>query len=59
VCCGNQAQGETDWLTKIRREFKEHQSVDKKDFGAIEHLLRMGTRKLELYSSPGIKNISA
>ncbi|KAF7513735.1 hypothetical protein GJ744_007786 [Endocarpon pusillum] len=41
-----------------RREFRDHQNMDKKDFAAVERLLRTGTRKLELYSSPGIKNIS-
>ncbi|KAK6376313.1 uncharacterized protein PV06_06131 [Exophiala oligosperma] len=40
-----------------RREFRKHQKVDKKDFAAIEALLRMGSRKLELYSSPGVRDI--
>jgi succinate dehydrogenase assembly factor 1 len=33
-------------------------AVGKKDFGAIEYLLRSGRRKLETYSDPGIRNIS-
>ncbi|ETI28841.1 hypothetical protein G647_01293 [Cladophialophora carrionii CBS 160.54] len=40
-----------------RREFRKNQAVDKKDFGAVEALIRMGFRKLELYSSPGVKDI--
>ncbi|KIW61832.1 hypothetical protein PV05_01904 [Exophiala xenobiotica] len=40
-----------------RREFRQNQKIDKKDFAAIEALLRMGSRKLELYSSPGVKDI--
>ncbi|KEF62186.1 uncharacterized protein A1O9_00158, partial [Exophiala aquamarina CBS 119918] len=40
-----------------RREFRKNQNIDKKDFGAVETLLRMGHRKLELYSSPGVKDI--
>ncbi|EXJ64893.1 hypothetical protein A1O7_01232, partial [Cladophialophora yegresii CBS 114405] len=40
-----------------RREFRKNQSVDKKDFGAVEALIRMGIRKLELCSSPGVKDI--
>ncbi|KIX06914.1 uncharacterized protein Z518_04890 [Rhinocladiella mackenziei CBS 650.93] len=40
-----------------RREFRKNQKIDKKDFSAIETLLRMGSRKLELYSSPGVKDI--
>ncbi|EHY52007.1 hypothetical protein HRR83_003428 [Exophiala dermatitidis] len=40
-----------------RREFRKHQMIDRKDFAAVETLLRMGTRKLELYSSDGVKDI--
>ncbi|KAI1614353.1 complex 1 protein-domain-containing protein [Exophiala viscosa] len=40
-----------------QREFRRNQDVDKKDFSAIEALLRMGSRKLELYSSPGVRDI--
>ena len=35
----------------------KNKDVDKKDFAAIEFLLRMGNRKLEMYSEPGITNI--
>ncbi|KIW17634.1 hypothetical protein PV08_04829 [Exophiala spinifera] len=47
----------THFRDAARREFRKHQKVDKKDFAAIEALLRMGSRKLELYSSPGVKDI--
>jgi succinate dehydrogenase assembly factor 1 len=40
-----------------RSEFARHLSIDKRDFGAIEFLLRKGRRQLEAYSSPGIKDI--
>ena len=40
-----------------RREFRKNQAIDKKDFGAVEALIRMGARKLELYASPGVKDI--
>jgi hypothetical protein len=40
-----------------RNEFKKNLGVDKKDFTAIEFLLRKGQRQLELYASPGIRNI--
>ncbi|RMD44238.1 hypothetical protein DV735_g861, partial [Chaetothyriales sp. CBS 134920] len=33
-----------------RREFTRYRNLDRKDFSAIETLLRMGHRKLELYS---------
>ena len=45
-------------INPIRSEFKEHVTLDKKDFAAIEYLLRKGQRQLEMYSSPGIRNIS-
>ncbi|KAJ5818303.1 hypothetical protein N7474_003894 [Penicillium riverlandense] len=40
-----------------RAEFQKHLSVSKKDFGAIEYLLRKGQRQLEMYAAPGIRNI--
>ena len=45
-------------LTPVfRSEFEKNIILDKKDFGAIEYLLRKGQRQLEIYSAPGIKNI--
>ncbi|QKX62625.1 uncharacterized protein TRUGW13939_09786 [Talaromyces rugulosus] len=41
-----------------RSEFGKQLHVSKKDFATVEHLLRKGHRQLEMYSSPGIKNIS-
>lgn len=38
-------------------EFQKHLSVNKKDFSTVEYLLRKGNRQLELYSTPGIRNI--
>ena len=40
-----------------RSEFNQNTALDKKDFAAIEYLLRKGQRQLENYSSAGIKNI--
>ena len=40
-----------------RTEFEKNTALDKKDFDAIEYLLRKGQRQLEIYSSPGIRNI--
>ncbi|KAH8760807.1 hypothetical protein BGZ57DRAFT_586279 [Hyaloscypha finlandica] len=40
-----------------RTEFEKGIGLDKKDFAAIEFLLRKGQRQLEMYSSPGIKDI--
>jgi len=44
--------------TVQRSEFREHQKHDKKDYSAIEYMLRKGQRQLEIYSSPGIRNIN-
>ena len=40
-----------------RNEFRKNTGIDKKDFSAIEYVLRKGNRQLEIYSDPGIKNI--
>ena len=40
-----------------RSEFQKNVAIGKKDFTAIEYLLRKGNRQLEMYSSPGIRNI--
>jgi len=50
------------WEVKLmgfycRTEFEKGIGLDKKDFAAIEFLLRKGQRQLEMYSSPGIKDI--
>ncbi|KAI1178814.1 complex 1 protein-domain-containing protein [Nemania sp. FL0916] len=40
-----------------RAEFEKNITVDKRDFAAIEFLIRKGRRQLEVYSAPGIKDI--
>jgi succinate dehydrogenase assembly factor 1 len=40
-----------------RKEFERNLRLDKKDFSAIEYLMRKGQRQLEIYASPGIKDI--
>ncbi|KAJ0108513.1 hypothetical protein J7T55_002117 [Diaporthe amygdali] len=40
-----------------RSEFNKHVAIEKRDFAAIEFLLRKGRRQLESYSAPGIKDI--
>ncbi|KAA6415407.1 MAG: heat repeat protein [Lasallia pustulata] len=51
------ADARQNFRSYARREFKKNTTLDKKDFSAIEYLLRKGQRQLEIYSSPGIKNI--
>ncbi|MCJ1419335.1 hypothetical protein MMC32_005689 [Xylographa parallela] len=50
-------EAELNFRNYARNEFKKNSLLDKKDFAAIEYLLRKGQRQLEIYSSPGIKNI--
>lgn len=46
-----------NFIEFAREEFKKNADLDKKDFAAIEHLLRRGRRQLEIYESPSIRNI--
>lgn len=41
----------------VRSNFERYAAVERKDFGAIEHLLRKGNRMLEVYSNPGVRNV--
>ncbi|KAF8247431.1 hypothetical protein K440DRAFT_550860 [Wilcoxina mikolae CBS 423.85] len=50
-------ESQANFREYVRDEFREHLSVSKKDFATIEHLLRLGRRKLDTYSQPGVKNI--
>ncbi|KAK4248477.1 complex 1 protein-domain-containing protein [Corynascus novoguineensis] len=40
-----------------RSEFDKNIKIDKRDFAAVEFLLRKGRRQLDMYSSPGVKDI--
>jgi succinate dehydrogenase assembly factor 1 len=44
-------------FSQCRAEFEKGIGLDKKDFAAIEYLLRKGQRQLDMYSSPGIRDI--
>ncbi|KAJ9157843.1 hypothetical protein NKR23_g657 [Pleurostoma richardsiae] len=39
-----------------RAEFEKYIHIDKRDFAAVEYLLRKGRRQLETYAAPGIKD---
>jgi succinate dehydrogenase assembly factor 1 len=45
------------WRAYIKQEFAKNRLVSKKQFSVIEHLLRVGHRRLEMYLSPAIKNV--
>ncbi|KAK7532102.1 uncharacterized protein J3D65DRAFT_670737 [Phyllosticta citribraziliensis] len=38
-------------------EFEKNMSIGKRDFGAIEYMLRKGHRQLEIYEDQGIRDI--
>ncbi|KAF8475862.1 complex 1 protein-domain-containing protein [Kalaharituber pfeilii] len=44
-----------NFIRFARDEFRSHLSIDRKDFDTIEHLLRVGRRKLEVYSGEGLR----
>ncbi|CAM1507228.1 Fc.00g068690.m01.CDS01 [Cosmosporella sp. VM-42] len=47
----------THFESFARAEFQRNLEIEKRDFAAIEFLLRKGRRQLEVYSSPGIKDV--
>jgi len=46
-----------NWVKYIHDEFNKYRSVQRRDFATIEHLLRIGNRRYEMYKSPLIKNV--
>ncbi|KAK2750257.1 hypothetical protein FQN55_002402 [Onygenales sp. PD_40] len=51
------AESQENFKQFARQEFRKNLSISKKDFSAIEYLLRKGRRQIEMYASPGIRNI--
>ncbi|CAK9441138.1 uncharacterized protein LODBEIA_P50070 [Lodderomyces beijingensis] len=45
------------WRNYIREEFHKYRNLPKRQFSTIEHLLRTGSRRLEMFSNPQIKDI--
>lgn len=45
------------WRNYIRSEFEKYHHISKKQFSTIEHLLRVGHRRWEMYLDPQIKDI--
>ncbi|KAF4585807.1 putative Found in Mitochondrial Proteome [Ophiocordyceps camponoti-floridani] len=41
----------------VRAEFTRNINIDKRNFDFIEFLLRRGRRQLQVYSSPGVKDV--
>ncbi|CEP60282.1 Sdh6p LALA0_S01e07140g [Lachancea lanzarotensis] len=46
-----------NFLRYIRTEFVKYRDIPRKDFSTIEHLLRVGHRRLETFASPEVKDI--
>lgn len=45
------------WRNFIHEEFFKYKNIPKKQFNTIEHLIRNGHRKLEMFQNPQIKDI--
>ncbi|SCW02316.1 LAFE_0F03752g1_1 [Lachancea fermentati] len=45
------------FLKYIRSEFGQYKDLPRKEFSTIEHLLRVGHKRLEMYSAPELKDI--
>ncbi|KAF5096801.1 hypothetical protein DV451_004088 [Geotrichum candidum] len=53
-------ENQPQFLNFVREEFySKRDTINRKDFGAIEYLLRKGNRMLEVYGNPLVKNISS
>lgn len=52
------AETRSNFESFARREFEKNIDLDKKDFGAVEFLLRKGDRQLEMYQASNITNIA-
>lgn len=45
------------WRAYIREEFGKNKKIPKKSFSVVEHLIRVGHRRFELFANPQIKDI--
>lgn len=50
-------ENQEHWRQYVREEFGKHRHLPKKSFSVIEHLLRVGHRRYDMYLSPAIKDI--
>lgn len=50
-------QNREHWRLYIREEFGKHRHLPKMLFSVIEHLIRVGHRRYEMYLNPNIKDI--
>jgi len=58
ACRQKPADTRPNFESFTRKEFEKTRTLNKKDFSTIEFLLRKGTRQLEIYESPGVRNIA-
>ncbi|KAK9453441.1 complex 1 protein-domain-containing protein [Dipodascopsis uninucleata] len=42
----------------LRKQFEDNRKLNKSDFSTIEYLLRRGRNQLEIYASPGVRNVA-
>ena len=46
------------FLNFVRGEFRKNSNLSRREFNAIEYLIRTGKRRLEMYQDPTVKDIS-
>lgn len=50
-------ENQLHFLNYIHKEFSKDRDLPRKDFCTIEHLIRIGNKKLEDYGRPELKDI--
>ncbi|ODV97505.1 hypothetical protein PACTADRAFT_36642 [Pachysolen tannophilus NRRL Y-2460] len=45
------------WVNYVHSEFAKYRKLPKKEFATVEHLLRVGHRRFEMYSSDTIRDV--
>ncbi|AQZ11002.1 YDR379C-A [Zygosaccharomyces parabailii] len=50
-------ENQPHFISYAREEFGKYKNLSRKDFTTIEHLLRVGNKRISLYSAPELKDI--
>lgn len=50
-------ENQPHFISYIRTEFGKYKTLPRKDFSTIEHLLRVGHRRLDMYGASELKDI--
>ncbi|CAH2445875.1 Succinate dehydrogenase assembly factor [Komagataella phaffii CBS 7435] len=50
-------ENQDHWVRFVHEQFDKYRAIPKRDFATIEHLLRTGHRRLEMYSNDNITDV--